>query len=80
MNDVNYKAEFARLEQAALMLHRRLVEVEKRANAYERAILDLAAALRRSGVIGDESWALSLHSAPTDPDRQSADEPSTLST
>ncbi len=64
--------------------HRNMQEkvkaLEERVVLHDQAILELDAALRRSGLPPDGSWALSLHPSESDPGRQSADAPSRLST
>jgi hypothetical protein len=67
-----------------LTMHRivkeRIEALELRQAQTEQAILELDAALRRSGVLPRGSWALSLRPRTEGPDRQSADAESTIST
>jgi uncharacterized protein with von Willebrand factor type A (vWA) domain len=79
------QAELARLEAAALILARRHNALEKQlrrvgeqAGATAKALLELDATLRRSGVLDDGDWALSLAPLDENPDRQSADDRSTI--
>ncbi len=58
----------------------RLDALERGQKQLEQAMLEIDAALRRSGAHSDGPWALSLLPSDDDPDRQSADRPSTLST
>ena len=55
-------------------------ELRKRLDATEQAILELAAAFRRSGVPAEGFGALSLRPEAENPDRPSADQGSTVST
>ena len=67
-----------------LTMHRhakeRIEALERGQARLEQAMLEMDAALRRSGAHSDGPWALSLLPSDDDPDRQSADAESTIST
>jgi hypothetical protein len=67
---------------AGILVQMRLRDkrLHERCDRIEQAILELDAALRRSGVLKHGSWALSLRSCDEAPDRQSADVGDTVST